>query len=112
MANRKRDIQLKIWVSPAELEQIKEKQIQAGIFNRGAYIRKMAIDGYVVRVDLSDVKEVIRLMRYCSNNMNQYAKKANETQSIYREDILDIKNRQEEMWNLLRNILERIASIQ
>jgi len=111
MADRKRDIQIKFWVSAEELELIKDRQAQAGIFNRGAYLRKMAIDGYVVRVDLSDVREVIRLMRYCSNNMNQYAKKANETQSIYQEDIADIKNRQEEMWNLLRSILERLATI-
>ena len=112
MEKRERDIQLKFWVNRSELNQIKEKQEQAGIFNRGAFLRKMAIDGYVIRVDLKDVKEVIRLMRYCSNNMNQYAKKANETKSIYHEDVEDIKMRQEEIWNLLRDILERLSSIQ
>lgn len=111
MAKRSRDIEIKIWVNASELELIKKKQEQVGILNRGAYLRKMAIDGYVVRVNLHDLKEVIRLMRYCSNNMNQYAKKANETQSIYTEDIKDIQKRQEEIWELLRNILDRMASI-
>ena len=111
MVKRSRDIEIKIWVNASELELIKKKQEQVGIFNRGAYLRKMAIDGYVVRVDLQDIKEVIRLMRYCSNNINQYAKKANETQSIYVEDIKDIQKRQEEIWELLREILDRLSSI-
>lgn len=111
MAKRSRDIEVKFWVNASELELIKKKQEQAGILNRGAYLRKMAIDGYVIRVDLQDLKEVIRLMRYCSNNMNQYAKKANETQSIYAEDIRDVQRKQEEIWELLREILDRMASI-
>lgn len=111
MAKRSRDIEVKIWVNAAELELIKQKQEQTGILNRGAYLRKMAIDGYVIHVDLHDLKEVIRLMRYSSNNINQYAKKANETQSIYAEDIKDIQKQQEAIWELLRNILDRIASI-
>ena len=108
---RRRNKPLKVWATEEETAKIKERMKEAGIRNMGAYIRKMAIDGYVIRVDLSDVKEVIKLMRANSNNINQYAKRANETGSIYYEDIKDIKRHQEELWEVLREILDRLSTI-
>lgn len=107
----KRNVQLKFRVTPSELIHIREKMEQAGIQRKGAYLRKMAMDGYVIRMDLSDVKELIRLMRISSNNLNQYAKKANETGSIYLEDIKDLKQQQEELWERLGEILDRLSMI-
>lgn len=107
----KRNVQLKFRVTPSELIHIREKMEQAGIQRKGAYLRKMAMDGYVIRMDLSDVKELIRLMRINSNNLNQYAKKANETGSIYLEDIKDLKQQQEELWERLGEILDRLSMI-
>lgn len=107
----KRNVQLKFRVTPSELILIREKMEQAGIQRKGAYLRKMAMDGYVIRMDLSDVKELIRLMRINSNNLNQYAKKANETGSIYLEDIKDLKQQQEELWERLGEILDRLSMI-
>lgn len=71
----------------------------------------MALDGYCVNLDLRDVKEVVSLLRYCSNNLNQYAKRANETGSIYAEDIQDLKQRQLEIWEATKEILARLATI-
>ena len=96
---------------PGERDVVRQKMKDAGINNMAAYIRKMAIDGYVIRLDLSDVKEVSRLLRINSNNINQYAKRANETGSIYVEDIRDIQRGQEELWNLMKEILQRISAI-
>ena len=96
---------------PGERELIRQKMQEAGISNMAAYIRKMAIDGYVVKLDLTDVKEVARLLRINSNNINQYAKRANEGGSIYEEDIRDIQRGQEEIWSLLKEILQRLAAI-
>lgn len=107
----KRNVQLKFRVTPSELIHIREKMEQAGIQRKGAYLRKMAMDGYVIRMDLSDVKELIRLMRINSNNLNQYAKKANETGNIYLEDIKDLKQQQEELWERLGEILDRLSMI-
>ncbi|MCF0261071.1 MAG: plasmid mobilization relaxosome protein MobC, partial [Erysipelotrichaceae bacterium] len=53
----------------------------------------------------------LRLLRYCSNNINQYARKANETGSIYKADVEDIKNRQEELWKMMKELLSRLANI-
>lgn len=61
---------------------------------------------------LEDVKEMVSLLRYCSNNLNQYAKRANETGSIYAEDIKDLQNRQNEIWEIAKEILARLATIQ
>lgn len=96
---------------PGDRDIVRSKMKEAGINNMAAYIRKMAIDGYVVRLDLSDVKEVSRLLRINANNINQYAKRANETGSIYLEDIKDIKRGQEELWILMKEILQRLSTI-
>ena len=64
------------------------------------------------RLKLEDVKEMVSLLRYCSNNLNQYAKRANETGSIYAEDIRDLQNRQNEIWEIAKEILARLATIQ
>ena len=71
----------------------------------------MAIDGYVIRLDLSDLKEVSRLMGINSNNLNQYAKKANETGSIYLKDIKVLQEQHEKIWEELREIKLKLASI-
>ena len=95
----------------SDMDKIRRRMAEAGIRNMSAYVRKMAIDGFIVNLDLSDVKELVRLLRYCSNNINQYAKKANETGSIYQSDIDDIKRRQERLWAMTNEIMERLAAI-
>ena len=81
--NRTRTTRLCFRVSEHEHDLITSKMEQAGIRNKEAYLRKMSIDGYVIKLDLSDIQELIRLLRNVSNNMNQIAKRANETRSIY-----------------------------
>ncbi len=99
-------------ISEYDKARIKAKMESAGVKNLSAYIMKMAIDGYIIVLDLSDVKEVVRLMRINSNNLNQYAKKANETGSIYLQDIQQLKNQQEEIWIAVKDVLARLAAIQ
>ena len=110
METRKK--QLHFMVNETEEELIRHKMSKAGISNMAVYLRKMAIDGYTIKLNLDDMNEVVRLLRIDSNNLNQYAKKANETGGIYAEDIADIKKYQEEMWELLKELLKRLSSIQ
>lgn len=86
----KRDQDVHFLASKEEVERIHEKMDELGIRSMGAYLRKMALDGYCIRLDLQDVKALVSLLRICSNNLNQYAKRANETGSIYRADIEDL----------------------
>ena len=74
MAKRKRDIQLKFRVTPQEREMIETKMAQFGTTNMAAYLRKMAIDGYVVKLDLPELRELVSLLRYSSNNLNHFTR--------------------------------------
>ena len=98
-----------IKMTPEDIKAIEAKMEQAGVKNRSAYIRKMARDGYII--NLSDIKEVIRLLRINSNNINQIAKKANETGNIYQYDIKEVQSQLDEIWEAVRGILERLANI-
>ena len=71
--NRKRNVHLHVMVTPDELAAIHERMAEAGISNAGAYVRKMALNGYILHIDLAPVKELISLQRRCSNNLNQVA---------------------------------------
>ena len=71
----------------------------------GAYLRKMAIDGYVLRLDLPELREMISLLRRCSGNLNQIAKRANESGRIYETDLAEIQEQLDGLWNTAREIL-------
>ena len=108
---RKREVQLNFRVSPEELALIEQKMAQLGTKNREAYLRKMALDGYVVRLELPELKELVSLMRYSSNNLNQLARRAHETGRIYDADLEDISRRQEALWDGVHQILTQLAKL-
>ncbi|WP_029319256.1 plasmid mobilization protein [Butyrivibrio sp. AE3004] len=107
-----KNTEIHLRISDHDKDMIKAKMDSAGVKNLSAYIKKMAIDGYIIVLDLSDIKEVVRLMRINSNNLNQYAKKANENGSIYQHDIQQLKEQQEEIWIAVKGVLARLAAIQ
>lgn len=98
-------------VSPEELQRIRTRMESVGIRNLSRYMLKMALNGYVINLDMSDMKEVLRLMKINSNNLNQYVKRANETGSIYREDVEELQRMHKELLYLLGNILEQLSKI-
>ena len=108
---RKREVQLNFRVSPEELALIEQKMAQLGTTNREAYLRKMALDGYVVRLELPELKELVSLMRYSSNNLNQLARRAHETGRIYDADLEDISRRQEAVWDGVHQVLTQLAKL-
>ena len=108
---RKRDVQLNFRVSPEELAMIEQKMAQLGTKNREAYLRKMALDGYVVRLELPELKEMVSLMRYSSNNLNQLARRVHETGRIYDADLEDISRGQEALWDGVHRILTQLAKL-
>ena len=111
MAKRKRDIQLKVRVTPEERAMIEAKMAQLGTTNMGAYLRKMAIDGYVVKLDLPELREMVSLLRRSSNNLNQLARCANETGRIYPEDLADIRQNQAQLWESAKEILRVLSKL-
>ena len=108
---RKREVQLNFRVSPEELALIEQKMAQLGTTNREAYLRKMALDGYVVRLELPELKELVSLMRYSSNNLNQLTRRVHETGRIYDADLEDITQRQDQIWAGVREVLTQLAKL-
>lgn len=108
---RKRSVQLNFRVSEEELAAIEGKMEQLGILNREAYLRKMALDGYAVRLDLPELKELLSLLRRHSSNLNQLVRRANTTGRVYEADLADIAKRQEQLWESVREVLNQLASI-
>ena len=105
MAKRKRDVPVLFWVSAEELELIHQKMQQYGTENLSAYLRKMALDGYVVKLELPELKELVSLMRRSSNNLNQLTRKVHETGRVYDADLENISQRQEQLWEGVSQIL-------
>ena len=108
---RKRDVQLNFRVSPEELALIEQKMTQLGTSNREAYLRKTALDGYVVRLELPELKELVSLMRRSSNNLNQLTRRVHETGRIYDAALEDISQRQEALWDGVHQVLTQLAKL-
>ena len=101
----------KVLQAPEELALIEQKMAQLGTVNREAYLRKMALDGYVVKLDLPELKELVSLMRYSSNNLNQLTRKVHETGRVYDADLEDISQRQEQLWEGVQKILAQLSKL-
>ena len=134
MEKRKRNIQIKFRVTEEEKQLIEQKMAQLPTRQIGAYLRKMAIDGLIIYTDTTNIKEMnkelhsicfnIIIQLFCKRaavgikqkhniffisfigvNINQIAKRVNETGSIYEEDIKEIQERLNKIWQLQRTIL-------
>lgn len=111
MANRKRNIEVRFRVTQEELEMIHKKMALYGTSNLSAYLRKISIDGYVIKLELPELKEMVSLLRYSSNNINQLTKRVHETGRIYDADLEDIRQGQERLWDAARKIIFSLAKL-
>ena len=111
MAKRKREIQLKFRVTPEEQALIHQKMEQYGTENMAAYLRKMAIDGYVVRLDLPELRELVSLLRRSSNNLNQLTRRVHETGRFYDADLEDLLQSNDRLWEAARRVLTDLSRI-
>lgn len=107
----KKSVRVEFVISEQEAALIKERMAELGITNLSAYLRKMAVDGYIIHLDMSDIQEMIRLLRICSNNLNQYARRANEAGSVYAADVEDLRVRLDSLWDGMDKLLRGFANI-
>lgn len=112
MAGKKRvrDVPLYVWVRPDELDTIRERMDEAGIRNMSAYIRKMALNGYILHVDLAPVQEIVSLQRRCANNLNQVAIHAN-SYGVYLDEIKALQKDYAELWGPLSDLLQKLSEV-
>ena len=111
MAHRKRTVQLHFMVTEHERELIRQKMEQLRTNNQGVYLRKMAVDGYIVKLDLPELRELLTLLRRTSNNINQVARRVYQTGNVYDTDLEDILQKQEELWTGVNEILARLNEV-
>ena len=107
---RRRSVHLHVMVTPEEQALIAGRMAEAGISNMGAYMRKMALNGYVLHVDLSDIRELVSLQRRCANNLNQVAIHVN-TYGIYPSEIAAIQKDYANLWEPLSELLKLLSEI-
>ena len=110
MKGRRRDIHLHVMVTAEELARIRERMDEAGITNAGAYVRKMALNGYILHVDLSPVKELVSLQRRCANNLIQVAVHAN-MYGVYPEEIAGLQRDYETLWGQVSDVLKELSEL-
>jgi len=110
-ANRVRKVQLNFRVTEREKQLIEDRMQEIGTTNREAYLRKIAIDGMLVKLEVPELKEIVSLMRRTSNNINQIARRLNEIGRIYEVDITDVQNQQEQLWDMLNSLITKLSGI-
>ena len=110
-ANRVRKVQLNFRVTDREKELIEGRMQELGTTNREAFLRKIAIDGMIVKLEVPELKEILSLMRYSSNNINQLAHRLNESGRIYEVDLAQVQAQHEQLWNMLNSLLEKLNAV-
>ena len=108
MANRERNVRLQLMVTEQELDMIKQKMIQVGTTNFSMYARKMLIDGYVIKRDFGELKILTKELSNLARSINQIVLRANETRSIYEEDLKDL---QKYYYDVKRAVSERLVKL-
>ena len=107
----KRDEIIILRTTKAEKNRIYEKMLGMGICSLSAYVRKMALDGYCLNLDLPQLRQMAYLLQNCSNNLNQVAKRANESGKIYSADLADLRTRLDELIDIGKQILSKLAEL-
>ena len=111
MAGRQRNIRIYLRVTEHEKELINQKMTELGTKNMEAYLRKMAIDGFIIHLDTTDIRELVKVLRITSNSLNQLTKRANETGNVYSDDIEDLRQSYDKLWGIAEDIMVRLAAI-
>ena len=110
-SNRKRNIRMRFYVTPEERTIIEEKMAQLGTANLSAYLRKMALDGYAVNLDLPELREMVSLLRRSSNNLNQLTRRVHETGRFYDADLESLRQDYDRIWDATGVIVSELAGL-
>ena len=111
MADTK-DISMHFWVSQEEYDLILKNMALSGSTNLSAFLRKMAIDGMVIRLDMPEIREMLKLLRRANANINQIAKHLHETGRVYDTDLEEILGYQKEIYKGQNELLTRLSKLQ
>lgn len=108
---RRTDTQIQVRVSSAEKEKILDRMNKAGITNLTAYMKKMAIDGYIILLDMSDVKEVLEMLHVNGLVLGELLERAEASEAIPHDDVVLLQEQQDEIWKAMQQMLVRLSNI-
>ena len=108
---RERGVKINFWVTPTELDLIKAKMEKAQVENMSAYLRKLAIDGYIVRLDLPELREIITNARRAGANLNQLTKRVHETGRLYEADLEDLRLSQDRLITETESLMDKLTEL-
>lgn len=109
---RRRRVKLMTRVTEEEYAQIEARMALVGTANLSAFLRKLALDGRIVLLDMDEIKTLVSLLRRTSANVNQIAKRVNSTSRVYENDLAEIQNRLGEVWLALDDVLRKLAAVE
>ena len=112
MAKRSRDKMITFWVTEDELAKINANMEKLGTSILSAYLRKMAITGLIVQLDIPELKQIVSLMRRTSANINQMAKHINQGDTVAVQQVDGLHEQQEEIWAGIRGVLQQLSTLQ
>ena len=107
-----RSVRFTIRLTESEARQLQKKMDLLGITNTAAYLRAMALNGYILRIDLPEIREMLRLLGNMTNNLNQIARRMNSGGSIYETEIDEMRVKQNELWAMMQQLLTRLEGTQ
>ena len=107
----RRNILIHFCATEEEATLIRQRKIDSGMVSLSAYIRKMAINGYHINLDLTDIREMVRLLSNVTNNITQLSRRANEIQSVYADDVEDLRQKYNSLWDVANGILKGLSKI-
>ena len=107
----RRNILIHFCATEGEATLIRQRKIDSGMVSLSAYIRKMAINGYHINLDLTDVRDMVRLLSNVTNNITQLSRRANEIQSVYADDVEDLRQKYNSLWDAANGILKGLSKI-
>ena len=112
MTEERRTVRVDSYFTPTEFEMLQEKMAEAGVSNMSAFLRKMALDGFMVRLRMDEIKEMNRLLGLWGNNVNQIARRVNGTGHVYDADLEEIRRGQVKIWASLKRILRSMEKLE
>lgn len=112
MKEEHRTVRVDSYFTPSEFEMLQEKMEEAGVSNMSAFLRKMALDGFMIQLKMDEIKEMIRLLGLYGNNVNQIARRVNGTGHVYEADLEEIQRGQEIIWSGMNRIMRALAKLE
>lgn len=111
MKEERRTVRVDTYFTPTEYEMLKTKMAEAGVSNMSAFMRKMALDGFMVRLRIDEIREMNRLLGLYGNNVNQIARRVNGTGNVYDADLEEIRRSQAKLWSGVKKILQSMEKL-